>query len=171
LSVNAFRLVYAPQEIMEKLPPATDRSGRPFSPAQPVGGPRPETKAGRKILLVEDHDSSGDVFTAIVQHLGYQAIRASDGREAIKRSIAEQPDLIVMDIMMPSMDGIEATRQIKRTNAAHIPIVILTAALESGIHTNALSAGAAEVITKPITIAELSKTLRKYLPYKSSAPA
>jgi|SRR6185369_7302687 CheY-like chemotaxis protein len=155
---------------MEKIPSASDRSGKIFPFPESARAVQPEGKVGRKILLVEDHDSSGDVFTTIVQHLGYQAIRATNGKDAIKRSVLEQPDLIVMDIMMPTMDGIEATRQIKRTNAAHIPIVILTAAVESGMHVNALSAGAAEVLIKPITIADLSKTLRKYLPYKSSAP-
>ena len=125
----------------------------------------------RKILLVEDHDSSSEVFTTIVQHLGYEAIRVSNGLEAVRRSVREQPDLIVMDLMMPAMDGIEATRQIKRTTAAHIPIIVVTAALEDDLRASAISAGAAEILSKPISVADLTKTLRKYLPFKPVAAA
>jgi CheY-like chemotaxis protein len=117
-----------------------------------------------KILVVEDHDGSSDLFNTIVQSMGYQTICARNGREGVDKAIRERPDLIVMDLMMPVMDGIEAIARIKASLAAqHAPIVVLTATLKDDLRTDAIGAGAAEVLYKPVDIATLCKTVRKYL--------
>ena len=118
----------------------------------------------RKILVVEDHDGSSDLFTTVVESMGYQTIRARNGLEAVEKAIRERPDLILMDLMMPVMDGIEAIAWIKASAVAqHVPIVVLTAALKDYLRSGAIGAGAAEVLHKPIDIATLSKTVRKHL--------
>jgi len=124
----------------------------------------------QKILLVEDHDSLSDLFVVIGEHLGYQTIHASNGLEGIRKAINERPDLIIMDLMMPVMDGIEAIRRIKaRRLSCDPPIVVLTASMKEGLFADAIAAGAAEVIYKPVNVETLRKAVRRYLQPRPAA--
>lgn len=108
----------------------------------------------------------------IGEHLGYRIVRARNGLEGIKKTIAEQPDLIIMDLMMPVMDGIEAIRQIKgRRTFYDVPIVVLTASMKEDLFADAIRAGAAEVVYKPVNVETLRKTVRRYLHPRPAAMA
>lgn len=82
----------------------------------------------RTILLAEDHDDNRSALLVVLQHGGYRALGARNGREAVELALEYVPDLVLMDLAMPVMDGREAMRQIKaNAKTAHIPIVVLTA--------------------------------------------
>ena len=99
-----------------------------------------------------------------MESIGYQTIRARNGLEAVQKANRERPDLIVMDLMMPVMDGFEAMARIKANPVAqHAPIVVLTAAFKDYLRAEVMSLGAAEVLFKPVDIATLAKTVRKHL--------
>jgi adenylate cyclase len=102
---------------------------------------------------------------------GYAVLTASNGREGIEKAIKGMPGLILMDIMMPEMDGYRATRGLKENpNTARIPVVMLTAV---GFELNralALQTGAVDYITKPFNVGELMEKIEKYLGRPTPAP-
>lgn len=94
-------------------------------------------------------------------NLGYQCRRARNGREGVDLVVSSQPDVIVMDLMMPVMDGIAAIREIKALPfVAHLPIILFTFALGDPRIADAIRAGAADVLIKPVAMAQLDRTLR-----------
>ena len=116
-------------------------------------------KSMPKILLVEDNEDNRDILSRRLIRKGYEVALAYDGNEGVSQSIAEKPDLILMDMSLPIMDGWEATRQIKANPETHgIPIIALTAHAMSGDRHKALEAGCNDYDTKPI---ELSRLLEK----------
>lgn len=118
----------------------------------------------RKVLLVEDHDGIAEVFTTIIEHLGYECIRARNGREGCDKALTAAPDIIFMDLVMPEMNGLEATRFIKATPAiTHIPIVFHTASLEDALASEAHEAGVAEILIKPSSLSDIDRILRTQL--------
>lgn len=119
---------------------------------------------GRKILLVEDNPYTCEIFTTMVQHLGFGCVTARDGGKGIAAALSEMPDVIFMDYMMPVMDGIEATRCIKAQAAiAHIPVVLFTAALGDNVASAAIEAGATRVLIKPASLSEIDRVLQDCL--------
>lgn len=118
----------------------------------------------RMVLLVEDDDGIWEVFTTIVEHLGYECMRARNGREGCDKALTAAPDIIFMDLMMPVMNGLEAMRCIKATPAiTHIPIVFYTAGLDDALAFEARKAGVAEILIKPSSLSEIDRTLRTQL--------
>ncbi len=113
------------------------------------------------ILIAEDLDSNF-LFLKIVLSKKYDIIWAKNGEEAIEMFQKEHPDLILMDVKMPGMDGLEATRIIRRTSP-DIPIVIQTANAFESDHIKAKEAGCNDVLTKPIKITHLINTVDKHL--------
>jgi CheY-like chemotaxis protein len=111
------------------------------------------------ILLVEDNELNRDMLTRRLTRRGYDVIGAADGAEAVARALTEKPDLVLMDISLPVLDGWEATRQIKADPVgASIPVIVLTAhALETD-RERALGAGCDDFDTKPV---ELDRLLAK----------
>ncbi|HEX7049282.1 MAG TPA: response regulator [Longimicrobiales bacterium] len=102
-----------------------------------------------KILIAEDHLDSREALRALLEAMGYHVSVAVDGQDAIDVAMAERPDLILMDIMMPELDGFEATRRLRRTDATEsVPIIAVTAM--EGARQLALDAGADDVVPKPI---------------------
>jgi two-component system cell cycle response regulator DivK len=104
-----------------------------------------------KILLVEDFDDTRALLKLMVSLKGYTPLEATNGLEAVDLAIQEQPDLILMDLSMPLLDGWEATRRItanKKTQ--HIPVIAISAQCEDEWREKALAAGAKECISKPI---------------------
>ena len=117
-----------------------------------------------KILLVEDNAANRYLATYLLAGHGFAVVHAADGVEALDRAHTEQPDLILMDIQMPRMDGYEAARRIKDTPAlSGIPLVALTSYAMAGDRDRALAAGFAAYIEKPIVtetfVAEVSRHL------------
>jgi CheY-like chemotaxis protein len=109
-----------------------------------------------KILLVEDNEMNRDMLSRRLERKGYNLLMAKDGHEGIEVSNSDLPDLILMDMSLPVMDGWEATKQIKaNAQTAHIPIIALTAHAMSGDREKALEAGCDDYDTKPIDLPRL----------------
>jgi len=109
-----------------------------------------------KILLVEDNEMNRDMLARRLERRGYEVIIAVDGRQGVHLAQAELPNLILMDMSLPELDGWEATRQIKAAPATHtIPIIALTAHAMSGDREKALDAGCDDYDTKPVEFPRL----------------
>jgi len=112
-----------------------------------------------KILLVEDNEMNRDMLSRRLSRRGYEVVIATDGQEGMDLAASSAPDVILMDMSLPVMDGWEATKRIKADPAtAAIPIIALTAHAMSGDREQALAAGCDDYDTKPI---ELDRLLGK----------
>jgi two-component system, cell cycle response regulator DivK len=114
-----------------------------------------------KVLLVDDNPGMRHVLRAQMEWVGFAAITAENGNEGVETAIAEKPDLILMDIMMPEMDGWEATR-ILRANpeTKEIPILAITAMFRPADLQTCIDAGCDDYIVKPFTLDELLKKIK-----------
>jgi CheY-like chemotaxis protein len=121
-------------------------------------------KSAKKILLVEDNNDVRELLALFMKRLGYQVFEAATGVEAIDLAATVQPDLIMMDIRMPEMNGAEATTSLKANPSTRdIPVLVVTA-YAAGIDTRrALAAGAAEILHKPLDLTTLPNVLHRYL--------
>lgn len=120
-----------------------------------------------RILLAEDNEANGLFITDALHSQGYPIIRANDGREAVKLARERKPDLILMDVQMPGMDGLQAIRQIRADEngqVAQIPIITVTALAMSGDKEQILQAGANEYLSKPVNLNKLFELLETFLP-------
>ena len=109
-----------------------------------------------KILLVEDNDMNRDMLSRRLLRKGYEVVMALDGQQAVEMAAAEKPDLILMDMSLPVLDGWEATRRIKAAaETREIPVIALTAHAMSGDREKALESGCDDYDTKPIDLARL----------------
>ena len=125
---------------------------------------QPEVKREGKILLVEDTEVIVSLMNEFLQYKGYQMFVARDGMEGVLLAKQEHPDLILMDLMMPIMDGIEAAKHIREDDSLKdTPIIALTALAMSGDRERCLAAGMNDYMSKPIRIQELSDMIEKYL--------
>jgi two-component system, cell cycle response regulator DivK len=116
------------------------------------------------ILIVEDYEDTREMMNFLLKDYGYEVLEAADGDEAIACFVASHPDLILMDISMPGMDGLTATRSIRDTSfGKDIPIIAITA-FGNLYSQKAIDAGCTEVIGKPLDIDDLSPLLERYLP-------
>jgi PAS domain S-box-containing protein len=118
------------------------------------------------ILLVEDNRTNIDLMSAYLSNHHFNFIVAHNGREAVQLAQTAGPDLILMDIQMPKMDGLEATRQIRalaNTPAARVPIIALTALAMPGDRERCLAAGADDYLSKPVKMDDLIHTIQHYL--------
>lgn len=112
-----------------------------------------------KILYVEDDEMNRDMLSRRLERKGYEVILATDGKEGVAKARSEAPDLILMDLSLPELDGWEASRQIKASPETHpIPIIALTAHAMVGDQQKAIEAGCDDYDTKPI---ELQRLLAK----------
>ncbi len=117
------------------------------------------------ILLVEDHEMNRDMLTRRLERRGFSVTIATNGAEAIELAQASLPDLILMDMSLPVIDGWTATSQIKAAvETAHIPIIGLTAHAMTGDRERCLAAGCDEYDTKPIEFARLLQKIEALLP-------
>ncbi|MFQ3536936.1 MAG: response regulator [Aggregatilineales bacterium] len=119
---------------------------------------------GNRILVVEDNADNRILITDVLDSMHYEVIIATDGEEGLRKASAERPDLILMDISLPQMDGLTATRRIKAMpELQHIPIIALTAHAMVGDRERALEAGCDDYVSKPIDLRELATKLTHYL--------
>jgi CheY-like chemotaxis protein len=117
----------------------------------------------RKILIVDDYEDTRHILKFIVGSLGYEAMEAADGAEAVESVKRSAPDLILMDFAMPGMNGIEATKAIRKFESGdEIPIICVTA-YGKQIYDEAIEAGFDDVIAKPIDYDSLPALIRRYL--------
>ena len=132
-------------------------------PVRPAADRESETATGA-ILVVEDNADNLLATTVILEHLGYQCITAVNGELALAAARTHAPALILMDIQLPEMDGLEATRRIKADAVLEdIPIVALTTRAMKGDREKILTAGCDDYMSKPVDPAELGRILRKWL--------
>ena len=118
-----------------------------------------------KVLLIEDNTDCRELLAMLIRHLGFEVIEADDGELGVQKALAEMPDLILMDIGMPNMSGIQATACLRESGSTrNIPIIICTAWSTECHRQAALHSGAHAVISKPITLNQLQTTLLRYLP-------
>ncbi len=117
-----------------------------------------------RILVVEDNRDNMTLIVDVLQSLDYEVLQATDGEKGIALAHQAMPDLILMDLSLPRIDGWTATRQLKADeNMAHIPIIALTAHAMMGDRERALQAGCDDYISKPIDLQELVAKLRQFL--------
>ena len=122
-----------------------------------------------KVLLVEDNEESRDGLARRLRRKGYETLLAVDGREAVRMAGAEAPDLILMDMSLPGLDGWEATRQLKAgPETRGIPVIALTAHAMAGDRERALEAGCDDYDTKPIDFPRLLTKIESLLEKKGS---
>lgn len=115
-----------------------------------------------RILLVEDEKSISDLIKINLEIEGYEVVAVGDGKKALETFKAERFDLVILDVMLPSMNGIEVCEQIRLTNH-NIPILILSARSEADDRINGLKKGADDYLTKPFVLEELLLRIQKLL--------
>ncbi len=116
------------------------------------------------ILIVEDEPKNITLLRDLLQVSGYSTIEATDGKQGVELAKAKKPDLILMDIQMPVMDGLEATRILKAdATTSNIPVLALTSYAMKGDEERILQAGCDGYLAKPFNIRELLKTVAEYL--------
>ena len=118
----------------------------------------------RRILLVEDNEMNRDAISRLLERRGFAVLTAADGEEGVRRCREELPDLVLMDLGLPVLDGFEATRRIKADPAtAAIPVVALTARALTSDRDAALAAGCTDYDIKPVDLARLVGKIRALL--------
>ncbi|HKG13637.1 MAG TPA: response regulator [Pyrinomonadaceae bacterium] len=117
------------------------------------------------ILVVDDSADTRAVLRRMLAYRGYRVVEAADGCEAVEVAVSECPDLIVMDLNMPVMDGLAATEKIRelREKCGHVPIVAVTAFDTYGIKEAALEAGCDAYLLKPLALEELESVIEGML--------
>ena len=117
-----------------------------------------------KILLVEDNEMNRDMLSRRLERKGFEVVIAVDGQAGINMATSESPDLILMDLSLPVIDGWEATRKIKADPVTHtIPVIALTAHAMADDEQKALEAGCDDYDTKPINLKRLLEKIEKFL--------
>jgi CheY-like chemotaxis protein len=119
---------------------------------------------GGRILVIEDNMDNMTLIADVLLSLNHKVIQAMDGEQGVQKAISERPDLILMDLSLPRLDGWKATRQIKANpDLRQIPIIALTAHAMIGDRERALEAGCDDYLPKPINLRELANKLEKHL--------
>src|SRR4051812_42022354 len=123
-----------------------------------------------RVLVVDDYPDAREMYAEYLEFSGFEVIEAGNGMEAIQRAADSAPDVILMDLSLPVMDGWEATRRLKANKAtADIPIVALTGHALAGISEGAKKAGCDAFVTKPCLPEDLVKEIRRILEGADSA--
>ncbi len=131
-----------------------------------------EVKRTPTILIVDDFDDNRQMYAEFLAYAGYQVVEASNGLEAIERANASMPDLIVMDLSLPVLDGWEATRRLKNdSRTRHIPVVALTGHALEGHSAGARAAGCDAFLVKPCLPEKLLEMVHGVLAKAAVDPA
>jgi two-component system, cell cycle response regulator DivK len=118
----------------------------------------------KRILIVEDQEDLRGVLRDLLSGSGYLIVEAADGQEGVSKAKSERPDLILMDIQLPVLDGYEATRQIKADRSlAQTPIIAVSSFAMKGDEEKARAAGCDHYVTKPYSPLQLLRTIRSVL--------
>ena len=119
----------------------------------------------KKVLIVEDYEDTRDFMRFLIESYGYDVIEAADGIEAIDRVKQMNPDLVLMDISLPMVDGLTATRAIREfENETKVPIIAVTAFGKS-FYKKAIEAGCNDLIDKPVDFNALEPIINRYLAF------
>jgi CheY-like chemotaxis protein len=142
----------------------TARFGLGSEPARIVDEQQPRAVRSLRVLVAEDNPVNQLLARRLLEKLGHTVLTAATGRQAVEDTAREAPDLILMDVQMPEMDGFEATAAIRAAEAGtarRVPIVALTAHALQGYREQCVAAGMDEYLTKPIRLDELARTLAR----------
>jgi two-component system, cell cycle response regulator DivK len=127
-------------------------------------------RVNKLFLVVEDFEDSRFMMRRLLEMAGYNVVEASDGEQAVQMAVEARPALILMDLSLPKLDGLSATRQIRQKKGLKkIPIVAVSAHDSPESRTEALDAGCNEYVTKPIDFDHLHSLLRRFV--NSESPA
>ena len=119
----------------------------------------------KRILVVEDQEDNRQILRDLLSNSGFEMIEAEDGEQALVQAAKHRPDLILMDIQLPIMDGYEATRRLKAdAELKSIPIIVVTSYALSGDEDKARAAGCDAYVAKPYSPRALLAKIREYLP-------
>ena len=122
------------------------------------------------ILVVEDHEASRDALSRRLERRGYRTVLAVDGHEAVEKGRSASPDLILMDLGLPGIDGYEAMRQLKgNPSTARIPIIVLSAHAMTNDRDMALAAGGDDFDTKPVRFQQLLEKIQTLIKSQGSS--
>ena len=125
---------------------------------------RSMTNSAKRVLVVDDFDDSRFSLSKLLEIEGYEVIEATDGAQAVARALADKPDLILMDLSLPVIDGLSATRQIRQSaEMKRVPIIALTAHDLIDIQSQVADAGCTDYAAKPIDFTILTGLMAKYL--------
>jgi len=117
----------------------------------------------KKILIVEDNSDYREIMNLFITNMGHQVIKAKNSYEAITFAEAEEPDLILMDMQLPDVDGVKTTAMLKQNQkTARIPVVALTAGMSALGEEKGLKVGIATYLTKPVSLQILKKTIEEH---------
>lgn len=118
----------------------------------------------KKVLIVEDNEKNLYLLRFLIEKLGHRVFDAKDGKSGVNRAITEKPDVILMDIQLPVLDGYEATRQIRSEEGFEdVPIIAITSYAMVGDREKTLAAGCTDYIEKPIQPEHFIEKMKKYL--------
>ena len=118
-----------------------------------------------RILVVDDNETNRDILITRLEKHGYQLLQAADGEEALASAAQHSPDLILLDVEMPKLDGFEVCRRLKSDPAmSFIPIIVVTSYALSGDEAKARAAGCDAYVTKPYSPRQLLAKIREFLP-------
>jgi len=118
----------------------------------------------KKILIAEDRDASRELLRTVLAAQGFHVVEAIDGRQALRLADAELPDLVLLDLQMPELDGFEVACQLRQDpRFAVTPIIALTASAMQGDREKALAQGFSAYLSKPVRLAELRKEVSRWL--------
>lgn len=121
--------------------------------------------SAKTILYVEDNEFNRQIVRDLLARTSYRLIEANDGEAGVAMALQELPDLVLMDIQLPKISGLEATRRLRADpRTAHVPIITITSYALSGDDQKAMDAGASSYLAKPYSPRELLQVIRKFAP-------
>jgi two-component system, cell cycle response regulator DivK len=124
-----------------------------------------EQRVARKVLIVEDNDLNMKLFKDLLEAHGYLTLQTKDGVEALRMARQHRPDLILMDIQLPEVSGLEVTKWLKEDDGLRsIPVVAVTAFAMKGDEEKIREGGCEAYIAKPISVASFMRTIERFLP-------
>ena len=123
---------------------------------------KPVKSDGKRILLVEDSEDSRNSLSKLLEIEGYEVIEAADGSQAVALALNARPDLILMDLSLPVIDGLTASKEI-RSRKSRVPIVALSGHDVVDLHSEAAAAGCTDYVTKPVDFDALISVISKYV--------
>jgi two-component system cell cycle response regulator DivK len=118
---------------------------------------------GKPVLIVEDNEKNMKLFRDVLQATGYSTLEATTGEEAVELALSEAPALVLMDVQLPGIDGVEALERLRQNErTTSIPVLALTAQAMSGDRERFLEAGFDGYLAKPVDVGELIETVREH---------
>ena len=142
-----------------------------MTPVAAVVNPNETRLKAATILLIEDYSDTREMISTLLRRRGYDVIEAEDGLEGLLKASWQNPDLILMDLALPEMDGVEVTRRIHSIpKLAETPIIVLSAYLNEAVERDVLAAGCVEIFPKPFDAASFLECIQVTLDKRKREP-